>query len=293
MFSLKAFLKLTRIEHSIMLVIAVIAGELIANGARLPGAVPFLLSLATPVFISMGSFAINDYFDVDLDTENMRFDRPLVSKEMSKRSALIISYASFSLGVLAALFINIPAFIIAFIFAFLAALYSYKLKEILLIGNVYVAFSMAIPFIFGNYVISYAINPNILIISAIILSSGIAREIHGMIRDFKGDRKIRDLKSIPYYIGIKESSAVAFGLYIIAILLSISMFFFLPPFHSNLFYLFTIAIVDAALVYVNISYLSLKGIKNRKKMFKLSRNLSLAAMSVALVIFLLSNFIYI
>jgi geranylgeranylglycerol-phosphate geranylgeranyltransferase len=241
----------------------------------------------------MGSFAINDYFDVELDTENMRFDRPLVSKAMSKRSALVISYVSFSLGVIAAFFINIPAFIIAFIFAFLAAFYSYKLKETLLIGNVYVAFSMAIPFIFGNYVVSYVINPNVLIISVIILSSGLAREIHGMIRDFKGDRKIRDLKSVPYYIGIKESSLVAFGLYIVAILLSIFMFFFLPPFHSNLFYLFAIAIVDAVLIYVNIGYLSLKGIKNRKKMFKLSRNLSLAAMSAALIIFLLSNFIYI
>ncbi|HUB92789.1 MAG TPA: UbiA family prenyltransferase, partial [Candidatus Saccharimonadales bacterium] len=66
----KAVLKLTRIEHSIMLVIAVLAAELIAKG--LPSLPILVLSLIAPVFISMAAFAINDYFDLKVDKINKK-----------------------------------------------------------------------------------------------------------------------------------------------------------------------------------------------------------------------------
>ncbi|EQD78308.1 UbiA prenyltransferase [mine drainage metagenome] len=71
---LVAVLKLTRIEHSVMLVIAVLAGELIV-ARHLPGAYVLLLSLIVPIFVSMGSFAINDYFDVEVDTLNKKVQK--------------------------------------------------------------------------------------------------------------------------------------------------------------------------------------------------------------------------
>ncbi|MEM3202623.1 MAG: UbiA family prenyltransferase, partial [Candidatus Micrarchaeaceae archaeon] len=147
-----AFARLTRIEHSFMLIIAVIAGEEISGG--LPSALPFLLSLISPVMISMAAFAINDYFDVEVDKENGEFGRPIVAGQISRSSAFYSSLILFLLGCLAALFINLSDFFIAAIFAILAFLYSYKLKEMLLLGNMYVAFSMSIPFIFGNYAVS-------------------------------------------------------------------------------------------------------------------------------------------
>ena len=282
-----AIFKLTRIEHSIMLVIAVLAAELIAN-RTLPSMFIILMSFITPIFISMGSFAINDYFDIDVDRLNKRIDRPLVNKSISLDSASYIAIASFAIGVIASLFISIGAFIIAFMFAVLAFLYSYKLKEMLLIGNMYIGLSMMIPFIYGSYVASYAISYPIIIISLTVFFSGIAREVHGTIRDYKGDRK-RGVRSLPTYVGIYGSAIVAAISYLIAIILSIYLFFVNGLFHYNIFYIIMISIVDVILVYVSIIYMK-KELRTRK-LFDRSRNLSLAAMGFALIIYFLAYFV--
>jgi geranylgeranylglycerol-phosphate geranylgeranyltransferase len=272
-----------------MLVLAVLAAELIV-GKALPGAQLIALSFITPIFISMGSFAINDYFDVRVDRANKRYDRPLVSGAMSKGSAALIAFASFAIGVAASAFINPQAFLIAFVFALFAALYSYRLKEILLVGNLYVAASMAIPFIFGDFVVSGAMSPTILLLSATVLSSGFAREIHGTIRDFGGDKKVRNVRSIPSYMGARNASYLAFAFYLIAIALSVWLFFFALPFYHNIFYIVPIAAVDILLVYVSVLYAANKA--RSKKTFSAARNLSLFAMGLAIVVYLLSCFVY-
>lgn len=285
-----AFLKLTRIEHSIMLVIAVVAAELIVGLGKLPSINFLILSIVTPVFISMGSFAINDYFDVEVDKVNKKFDRPIVAGIISKEEAMYVSIACFLVGAAAALFINVIVFVIAVIFVLLSFLYSYKMKEMLLVGNTYIALSMAIPFMFGNYVVSNVINSNILVITAIIVLAGLGREIHGLIRDYEGDRKIRKVKSLPFHAGIKNSAIIAMLLYIFAIILSIYLFFATKPFQMNFFYLFFILVVDIMLLYVGYSYINIKK-SGMKKMFSITRNLSLAAMALALIIFMLSSVI--
>ncbi|EQD43240.1 UbiA prenyltransferase [mine drainage metagenome] len=288
---LVAVLKLTRIEHSVMLVIAVLAGELIV-ARHLPGAYVLLLSLIVPIFVSMGSFAINDYFDVEVDTLNKKVKRPIVSGAISREGAMYVAAASFAVGVAASALINYYAFAIALVFAALAALYSYKLKEMLLVGNIYIAFSMAIPFIFGDYVMSTSLNANIVLISMVILVSGTAREIHGMIRDYHGDTQARRIRNLPYHIGLKRSSYTAMVLYLSGIAISIFMFFFQKPFSYNLVYIVPILITDLMLLYVSAFYA-----KNyraaREGVFDTARNVSLGAMALALVAYLLSSALYV
>ena len=279
---IKAMLRLTRIEHSAMLVLAVLAGELLASG-KLPSIPILIASLVTPIFISMSSFAINDYFDIEVDTANKKTTRPLVSGELKPKEALYITYITLFIGVFASLFINLYAFTIAVIFGALAMLYSYKLKELLLLGNLYIAFSMAIPFVYGNFVVSNLMMLNVLLVSSMIFISGVAREIHGTIRDYEGDKK-RGVVSLPMITGKKLSSLIAGVLYIIAILLSAYLFFYIKPFY-NIFYLILIFITDIILFYVTVGYM----IKVNKKFYSLSRNLSLAAMGLALIAILLSS----
>lgn len=273
---LKSILKLTRAEHSFMLIIAVLAGELIVYNNNFPGYIAVIASLITPIFISMASFAINDYFDIEVDKENNKKTAPLVSGELTKNDALSITIITLIIGVLASVFINYYALIIAIIFAVLAVLYSYKLKEILLVGNIYIAFSMAIPFIYGNFVITDKLSTTILIVSAMVFLSGLAREIHGTIRDLKGDIK-RKVNSLPRVIGIELSAVVAALLYVIAIFLSFYLFLFELKFHSFV-YLGFIIITDLMVLYVSIVYLTRK----RNKFYKLLRNISLLALTIAL-----------
>jgi geranylgeranylglycerol-phosphate geranylgeranyltransferase len=282
-----AVAKLTRIEHSLMLVVAVLAAELIVGG--LPGTTVLLLSLITPILISMGAFAINDYFDVGADKANGRMDRPIVSGAITKRGAYYIAMFCLVVGSLASLFINMYAFIIAIVFAVLSYLYSYKLKDTLLLGNAIVAFSMVIPFIYGNFVVSNLINMNIVLISLVVFLSGLAREVHGMVRDRVGDLAARKSRNLVYSIGAKNSSLFALTLYVEGIAVSIFMFFYAWPFKYNLVYIVPITVVNLVFLYISYGYIA----KGTRKFFGLSRNLSLAAMAVALLTYLLSAIVYI
>ncbi len=277
-----AFFRLTRIEHSLMLVVAVMAAELIAGG--LPNHLTLALSLVTPIFISMASFAINDYFDVASDRANGRLDRPIVSGEISRRSAFAISMVCLVIGIGASVFINFYAFMIAWIFGALAMLYSYRLKDTLLLGNAYIALSMGIPFLFGNFVVSATITPGIVAIFFIVFLSGFAREIQGTIRDYSGDHKARKSKNIVYYMKKERAAQIAFILYLEAILISVFVFFFIAPFRFNLLYLVPIVIADGLIAYIAARCL----FDGSNHAYKLARNVSLAAMGIALLGYLIS-----
>ncbi len=283
---IKAWLKLTRIEHSFMLAIAVITAEILSGGIPLN---ILLLSLIAPWLISMGAFAINDYYDVGADRANRRFDRPLVSGKIKAKSAFNASLLFFAVGIAFSAF-NAYTLSIAFIFAFLSFLYSYKLKDALLIGNIYIAFTMVIPFIYGALINSNYINLNIIVISLFVFLAGLAREIHGMIRDYKGDKKARYTKNLVDYIGTYNASIVAAVLYIEAVLLSLYLFFFLAPYLMNIVYIAPIIIIDIILLYVSMIYF--KKNTERKRLLK-ARNLSLGAMLLALIILFFSSFIII
>ncbi|MDE1804552.1 MAG: UbiA family prenyltransferase [Candidatus Micrarchaeota archaeon] len=277
-----AILKLTRIEHSIMLVIAVIAAELIVNGGMLPATPTLVFSLVTPIFISMGAFAINDYFDIKVDRANKK-NRPLVTGALKPGEALYIAIATILIGIASSYFINIYCFAIAIFFGAMSLLYSYRLKEMLFWGNAYVALSMVIPFAYGNYVVSSSLSWAIVIVSVLIFSSGLAREIHGTIRDLKGDTKIRNAKTIPKYIGRKAASIVALLLYLFAIALSMYLFLQIPPFQSSAIYAILVALTDLMLLYVGVGFVA----NPRQEFYDRTRNVSLAAMGVALIAFLI------
>ena len=277
-----AILRLTRIEHSVMLVIAVIAAELIASGGKIPSLVILAASLVTPIFISMSSFAINDYFDVDVDRSNKK-GRPIVSGAVDRKEALWIAIATLATGIISSALINMYCLLIAIIFGTLAMLYSYKLKEMLFVGNAYIGLSMAIPFIFGNYVVDTSINESILLVSFMIFLSGLAREIHGTIRDYHGDTKIRNAKTIPAVIGKEGAAMVAMILYAIAIMTSVYLFLFISPFRYNLIYAIMVGISDILLGYVSVGYL----IRKSAKFYAKTRNISLAAMTLALLSFII------
>ncbi|MCW6161063.1 MAG: UbiA family prenyltransferase [Candidatus Micrarchaeales archaeon] len=290
MASLSAVLKLTRIEHSVMLAIAVVAAELISGVLPSPGI--FVLALIPPIFVSMGAFAVNDYFDIKVDRFNKRYDRPLVSKKISKKGAMYVIISCFIIGILPSVFINAYAFIIVVAFAVLAILYSYKLKEVLLVGNLYIAFTMVIPFIYGNFIVADSFNTNIILISFVIFLSGLAREIHGMMRDYSGDTKGRHIKNVVYYLKLRNSGAVAAVLYFEAIAISIAMFFLYLPFQGNAVYLIPIVMVDIALAYVAVLGIY-KGKNPKSAAYSIIRNASLGAMSVALLTYLAAALFYV
>jgi 4-hydroxybenzoate polyprenyltransferase len=228
-----AWLGLVRIEHAIMSMLAVLVGIFVSlrqayfdsgaifeAGNLLPAAfelsqkIPniFILALATPFFINIASFALNDYLDIETDRHNMRKDRPLAAGKLNPKIALWTAAVGYIFGIISAWLINFYAGLIATIFAILSIAYNYKLKDLPVVGNAYIALSMAIAFPFGSVSIGVPITklPSIILLLSIgAFLAGMSRELFKSVQDMHGDKKARGSKHLPILIGARPSLVMA------------------------------------------------------------------------------------
>lgn len=178
---LKGYYKLGRPTNAVAGFLAVVLGGYVAGVAAWT---PVLLAGLATLLITISSNAWNDYLDIDIDRVNQP-QRPLPSGQISPRGALIFSLVGTSLSLVAAAFINPPAFFIALGSNIILYLYSWKLKSTVLLGNAAVASIIALCFIFGG-VAAGAIGPTIwLAITAFFAMMG--REILKTMADYAGD----------------------------------------------------------------------------------------------------------
>lgn len=292
---LKAIWELMRLEHGVMIFLAILIGSLIAlNGEKLPEVKNLFLTFFTALFLEASTFALNDYYDLEIDKKNKRDDRPLVRGDLSPNTALTLFFIFFPLGIICSYFVNRACFIIALITALFAIIYDAKMKKIKLVGNFYIAYVMAIPFIFGGASVIegdslfFEIHPAIYIIAFIAFFAGSGREIMKDVMDFEGDRE-SGVKSFPKYIGTRKSNIIAAFFYLAAIVLSFLPFFMekYGVYYQNVYYLLLVLITDIMLLTT-----SLHLIFEKKPRMKLYRNLSLTAIFIGLIAFLVGAFVH-
>ncbi len=277
----KELIKLTRFEHALMLAFAVFIAETIALHAIPPlTSIAILLSLLVPIFSEMGSFALNDYLDIETDRLNKKKDRPLVNGTINPQFALYFSIFCLVLSIVLAYFVNYFAFVIALLFNALAVLYNWKLKDLPLVGNFYIGLTMAIPFIFGFYVVSgsgtgmISITSQILLLAALGFVAGLAREIIKSAQDLEGDVKARGSKTLPAVIGKRNSIIVAIILY----MLFVPLTYFALNGATNI--LANILIVAGDLLILKIC---LELYLEKPNSFKTARKMSLIAFAIGLI----------
>jgi len=295
---LRAIWELMRLEHGVMLFLAILVGSLISqktiyDNVSLP-LISVLLTFFTALFLEASTFALNDYYDLEIDRINKRTDRPLVRGDISPKTALYSFYILFPLGLICSYFVNLTCFVIALITALLSVLYDAKMKKIKLVGNFYIAYIMAIPFVFGgaavlkNNTFSLEnINPVIYVIALIAFLAGSGREIMKDVMDFEGDKE-HGVRSFPKYMGARWSNIIAALFYIAAIVLS-----FLPYslsnynlYYRNNYYLSLVFITDVMLLTT-----SLHLIFKKQPRLKIYRKFTLFAIFMGLIAFLLGAFI--
>lgn len=272
MFMMELF-RLTRFEHALMLALAVLIAEMVVLGGLPPISLIIALSLLVPIFSETGSFALNDYLDIETDRLNKKKDRPLVKGSISPRFALYFSLASLAVSSALAFFINDIAFGIALAFNILAVIYNWKLKDLPLAGNAYIALTMAIPFIFGNAVVSQSLSPIILSLALMGFVAGLSREIIKTVQDVEGDVRARGSKTLPVIIGKGPSVALAILLYLLFIPLSAL------PFTLGL----NPGIIPAALIAAADLIIVAICLRTAKRDFKFARNASLLAFLLGMI----------
>jgi len=282
----RAFIELTRADHGVMIIIAILIGAVIA-GKSLPDIWKFVMASVAGSFLEMASFALNDYFDVEIDTANKRMDRPIVRGEIKKEHALYTYFILFPVGIAAALMVNISCFLIAVLALILSTIYDMKLKKIKFIGNFYIAFASSIPFIFGALTVREEIPSIIWVLFTMAFLASAGREIMKDVIDLEGDA-LSGVSSFASIIGKRAANYMASLFYISAILISLIPFFinFDPSYFNNLFYFITIWIPDAIFLYV--VYILIKGNNDE---IKKCRRYSLIAMLIAMLVMLVSAFI--
>jgi|Deesub1362A_J573_1020465.scaffolds.fasta_scaffold02757_9 geranylgeranylglycerol-phosphate geranylgeranyltransferase len=275
----RAFWELTRFEHALMYGLAVLIGVIVSGGEL--HRVPVISGMLTAIFVEMGTFALNDYFDLEVDRKNKRYDRPLVRGDLKPEIALYIGIITIPLGILFSAFINIYCFIIALFVALLGIYYDVKMKDFGIPGNIYIAFSMAIPFLFGGF-ITLSITKPLLVLFGMSFVAGFGREVMKGVMDVEGDA-LRDVKSIARIFGIEKAKKIASISYLTAIALSPIPFFIQGAYERDFLYAFFVIIADLMFIHISWKLIKEEGIEIVRKM----RKKSLKAILSGLIGFLL------
>jgi geranylgeranylglycerol-phosphate geranylgeranyltransferase len=275
---LKAIWDLTRLDHGFIYGLGVLIALVIAYRG-VPDPVVAAAGVLGATLAEMGAFALNDYFDVDVDIKNDRKDRPIVRGDISKNEALWLAVITSLLSVVAMYFTGSLGAVVVLIFLVIfGVFYNARLKEYGIWGNIYISFTMAAPFLFGS--VLFARNNTVLfVIAAVAFFVGLGREIMKGIMDMEGDA-LRDVKTVARTRGPDKAKFIAVSLYVLGMLLSpLPLFMDDPKFHMSPIYGVFALISVAILAYVCYTLLKGHDIKTIGK----ARKTTLASMAIALL----------
>lgn len=275
---------LTRADHAIALFVGVLIGAVIvAPSLDLIPKLALVLAALSPALQWMGVTSANDLWDYETDKANRRTDRPLVTGKATKATASTTAFVTITLSVVTAwlashLTGNYLILLVASLYGILGVLYSYRIKAWPLAGNAVVALGMALPYPYGNLVVSQSIAGAALAAAGAAFCFGIGRELIKSIMDAQGDKKT-GRKTLPILVGTKASSALAVVFMAAAIVFLLMPFFALTKYEGDYIFL-AIAIVAAILALKIIFDTAL--LRN----YRQNRHMTLFASFIALIAFL-------
>ncbi|MFO7677562.1 MAG: UbiA family prenyltransferase [Thermoplasmatota archaeon] len=264
--------RLLRIPLAILGMICVLIGGVIGGFDYLNK--DLILAMIAVFFITSGSMALNDYFDRDID-KKIHPDRPIPSGKITPLQGFAIGIFFFCISFILSFLINPLCLLLAIITIDLLVLYETIFKNQGLVGNLVVAFIVAISFTFGGASVGRSEMSIYFTLLAFFLILG--REILMDVTDVEGDRLHRH--TLPMQIGGKNST------YLGCLFLFISVIFLFMPGLVGIFphyYLILILPVQAILVYSII--LSLIKTENTRR----SADILLITFALGLPVFVFS-----
>jgi geranylgeranylglycerol-phosphate geranylgeranyltransferase len=252
---LYGFFKLVRIEYSFFSALGVVLSGLLSGD--LNGFQPeYLLAFSVVLFSAFGSFALNDYYDFDVDLRNRRVDRPIVSGIFDRDSALLVGAASISLVIFLSFFLNHLARNLVLLSLPIFILYNIRAKKVLLLKNGIIAGAYVATLFLGSLVSDKSLEPLIIYFALMGFIVGMAFEIMIDIIDVDGDRK-QGIETLSTRFGVKRASLVSVFLYSLIIFLDPLPFFIMidRSLHSDYLFLSLILIPVVSYFFVSKSLL--------------------------------------
>lgn len=274
----RAALAVIRPINCAMIGFAVIVGEFVSKPAQISFG-QSIFGFLTGFFICAYSMVVNDVYDVEVDRVNQP-GRLIPSGALSEQGATRISILMLLVGVGFSVLSLIPAAVgIALLYAFLSWLYNSRAKKAGLAGNLIVASSLAIPFIYGGVVGGGGIFSSLLLMMAFTsFFSGVGREVVKAMADTAGDAT-RGIRSVAISRGLKAAAATGAALFLLAVFTS-----WLPLFLklANMIYAVGVLSPDLVFVYLAVSILRKPDPENAHKV----KNVALLGMLLGLFVFI-------
>jgi len=216
----KALLQMIRPINCIMMGFAVIVGASLATRGVFSSQVfsNLFLGFVTAFTLTGASMVINDYYDRNIDAINEP-NRPIPKGTISPRQALFYAFFLTTVGFLAAFFTNIPSLFISILSWTISAAYATIGKQTGLLGNFLVSICVAVPFIYGSFVVGKGFEMAIILLAIMAFLSNTGREVTKGIVDIEGDRS-QNIRTIAVAYGEKTTAVVASVFFILAVVLS-------------------------------------------------------------------------
>jgi len=221
----KALLQIIRPINCIMMGFAVIVGASLANKGIFSSQAfsSLFFGFLTAFTLTGASMAINDYYDRNIDAINEP-NRPIPRGAISPKQALLYALFLTTAGFAAAYFTNISnqvaeRIIIAVLSWIISAAYATKGKQTGLLGNLMVSICVAVPFIYGSFVVGKGFEMAIMLFALMAFFSNTGREVAKGIVDVEGD-KSQNIRTIAVTYGEKTAAVVASIFFILAVVLS-------------------------------------------------------------------------
>lgn len=244
--NIRASISIIRPINCAMIGFAVIVGYFVSKPAAVtPLAV--VMGFVTGFAICAFSMVVNDYYDIEVDRVNQP-TRPLPSGDVSKTGAIGIAVVVLLAGFAAtALLQDLEAVLIVALYTLLAWLYDFRAKRYGLAGNLIVASSLAIPFIYGGVISGGRVLESLLLFMASTsFLAGVGREVVKAMADVPGDQK-RGVRSYAGVHGMKPAAALGGAFFLLAVVTSVLPLLLIPV---SIFYRFGVVVPDAAFVYL-------------------------------------------
>ncbi|OYT43011.1 MAG: geranylgeranylglycerol-phosphate geranylgeranyltransferase [Candidatus Aenigmarchaeota archaeon ex4484_56] len=187
----------------------------------------FILSSISVLMICAGGNIINDYFDYEIDKIN-KPKRPLPSGRIYLKNVLIFYLIVNIFALIVAYLVNIYFFTLVIVNILTAFIYSYKLKRMLLIGNIIDSYLASVCFvapilIYNSF--TFIVNSPLFILGLIAFFGNFSREIIKDIEDVKGDKDL-GAYTLPIAFGKDNAWLIAKILILIALILGVLPYYY-------------------------------------------------------------------
>jgi geranylgeranylglycerol-phosphate geranylgeranyltransferase len=218
------FIRLLRPINGLMMGLAVIVGASLAMAEPFTTTVALnlLLGFITAFTISGASMAINDYYDYEIDKINEP-NRPIPSGTVRLRESIVFAFILILVGLATSALTDLPSLMplaVAVISLLISVTYATKGKRTGLLGNFLVGACMAIPFVYGSFVVGQGLSLKVLLFATLAFLSGTGREVAKGIVDIEGDRA-KGMRTVMVVHGGKVASLVSSFFFLSAVFLSL------------------------------------------------------------------------